>query len=1045
MKKKFAEVRKLTAFLMSIAMGAGMMPASVSMAVSGNEIAKDGTYVGTAAVQPDEDQDFEAYDLKLNVSVSDGKISSIEVANMDEIDEDNHTYINKALSGKGEKKGISQQICGLEAASDALSQSEIDIFSGATCTSNAMIEAVKLALAEAPAVEEETQETPSEPETPETSAEPETPETPAEPETPETSADPETPEETSDTVYAMMNIPYADFYEAEIVNPISVDVVSSATTSKSVRFANTYYEQTEEGVTIKGVTAPVSMDEETYNTIKGLVTDSVADYYISEVLESEPASYKEVSYADGDYSFGAMAADEENVTESTDTEASLSTSTPWGDYLLVLSEKLDASNVYGAYITTTDGTGYAMRHEENIWSINEYYEFAWSTGITTTEPHGNTLSYEHYQSIMGKDIASVTWLCADGVRKVILDPAAYAAVKTDVTVSVEDAKVPEGTTTVTLSGELPADFEAVYAVDGLEASVKEGVLTYAGGTPGQYTLIVSDASGKYADLSARFVLSTADLPAAYDSSQTALVAAEGFTDADLSAYIKNISKVSVNGTSYNASGKRSVKIINEDGSINLEAKSGDTAIFGESGTYELVVTATGYENDLTFTLEYTAAEEYKYVYAGLTWAEYWAAEDVYAAGSTASSDEVDQKGESDKGAFDVVSRATANHGLHRGSFQCMATIYDTDGGTYEVAYWITENEETKLVLTDGSSVGFSKGEITKADGSTATMDHYEVRGIKYVPVKVAAADYEAFCEKYTVVENDGTLAGGYSENQLESFTAAANVTEETNGLKTAVKNEDGTFSFTERTAGTDSGLADTALRTAENIEVTVKEASGSYGEFLRVDLTGDGYGALGANMQAVKWTYYGDDSTYTNALASYGTKFAADNWMHKSMGIQLGLTDSLRCQLPEGTDGTGYWELTVYALGYADYTIRIQAADENIVKEKEEDIDTSALEEAIRKAEALSEEDYTAESWAAMQTELEEAKAELESPHSQAAVEEAAAHLNAAIDALVEKENSVPIVPVRPSLPGYIIRPMQKIIKFWQNIFDHFFPAWLNH
>lgn len=45
------------------------------------------------------------------------------------------------------------------------------------------------------------------------------------------------------------------------------------------------------------------------------------------------------------------------------------------------------------------------------------------------------------------------------------------------------------------------------------------------------------------------------------------------------------------------------------------------------------------------------------------------------------------------------------------------------------------------------------------------------------------------------------------------------------------------------------------------------------------------------------------------ALATYGTKFAADNWMHKVNGIQLGLTDSLRCTLPAGTDGTGFWTL----------------------------------------------------------------------------------------------------------------------------------------
>ena len=61
--------------------------------------------------------------------------------------------------------------------------------------------------------------------------------------------------------------------------------------------------------------------------------------------------------------------------------------------------------------------------------------------------------------------------------------------------------------------------------------------------------------------------------------------------------------------------------------------------------------------------------EYQYVYAGLTWGEYWAAEGVYNAGNTSSSNEPDLKGEADKGAFDTVTRATANHGLHRGSYQ----------------------------------------------------------------------------------------------------------------------------------------------------------------------------------------------------------------------------------------------------------------------------------------------------------------------------------------------------------------------------------------
>ena len=365
-------------------------------------------------------------------------------------------------------------------------------------------------------------------------------------------------------------------------------------------------------------------------------------------------------------------------------------------------------------------------------------------------------------------------------------------------------------------------------------------------------------------------------------------------------------------------------------------------------------------------LKAAVKEEYKYVYAGLSWAEYWAAEGVQAAGDSSSSSELDTKGESDKGAFDVVTRATVNHGLHRGSYQCAATIEAENGKFYEVSYW---TDSKTAVLTDGKTITFDRGAITEEDGTTTKMTKYDVTGLKYVPVKVATEDYEAFCKAYKVVENGGELAGGFAENKLQSYKGLkAKVTADTNGLKTATKNADGTFSFSAKETGTESGIEGQKLKTAPTAEeagLTVKEAKGSYGEFLRVDLTGN-YGDLGANMQSVKWTYYGDDSTYTNAKATYGTKFAADNWMHKAQGIQLGLTKSLRCTLPEGTDGTGYWTMTISALGYKDVTYNFQATDANIVKDVDEEISTTNLEAAIKKAEGLTESDYTAESWAAM-------------------------------------------------------------------------------
>lgn len=391
--------------------------------------------------------------------------------------------------------------------------------------------------------------------------------------------------------------------------------------------------------------------------------------------------------------------------------------------------------------------------------------------------------------------------------------------------------------------------------------------------------------------------------------------------------------------------------------------------------------------------------EYQYVYAGLTWAEYWASEGVYAAGDTTSSEELDGHKELDKGAFDTVTRATTNHGLHRGSFQTETTIVAEDGSRYPIATWVDQNT---IKLTDGKTVGFKKGTITKADGTTVDMDHYEVYGLKYVPVAVRTEDYAAFCQKYNVVTNDGVLEGGYGEVQLSAYTATAAVTADTNGLKYAVKNGD-SFTFEARKTGADSGIKDQAQKTATNVTPTVKDASGSYGEFLRVDITGDGYGDLGANMQAVRWDYCGDDATGTKVLRSFGTKFAADNWMHKAMGIQLGLTDSLRCQLPEGTDGTGYWRLTVYALGYADYSFVVQATDANIVKPSEEPADTTALTKEVETAKALAENDYTKESWTAMQTELQEAEELLaREDATQAEVDEALEHLKAAEAALVK-------------------------------------------
>ena len=1054
MSKKNEFQTKALAAVMTASMVTGMAPASV-YAASGEQVAKDGTYTKTEHVKDGEGDGWTEYDVQVSLTVENGKFKDITVTPSESYNDESKTYLNWAVDANTSKRvGIRTKLLNQSATESTINS--WDTVSGATYTSKAIKEAALAAIKSAPAADAEVKIDTTALESAIAKAEALQKDSYTEAswnamqEKLTAAKDALTKKESQDAVtkaaseletaiagleaapvtptekveYVLMNIPYADFYASELNNSVAVDSVSSATLNKtrtSSRVGGSYH-VSQGGEDITGIVFPVKVpegmdlskfkqvtdsdsvtisitnrgqtNETTYTGKDALFENASYSYY---VLSEAPAYYKEATVdAGGNVSFGKVQG---TVNKVSGVTGEFKTTSKYGDYQLNLDGiTFDTDEISAVVVSTKEGHDYGMRHLENVW---KGHKIAWCTGFTTSV-HGCPTSSEHYAQMMGETIDKVTYYTTNGIYEMDLDDI-YVPVKTSATLSVDNALVKSGETKVNFEN-LPSDFDAEYSVEGLDVKVENGVLKFNNATKGKYTLVVKDKKGKYADMSADFMLQTEDMPAAYDAEKTALVTADGFKAEDLQEYVKSITSVSVNGTSYEASGHDATVIVNEDGSIKTDA----APFANGAGDYQIVVSATGYK-DLEFTYTVAASEEeYKYVYAGLSWAEYWAAEGVYLAeGSNlaSSSDVADKKGELDKGAFDTVSRATTNHGLHRGSYQCTAVIYDTDGKEYPVSYW---NSSSEAVLTDGSVITFSKGTITYTENGaekTATMKDYEVKGIKYVPVKVKAADYDEFCKKYQVVENAGTLAGGFTEKNLQAYTETAEVTEKTNGLKEATKNEDGSFSFGARATGSDSGLKDNALKVAEGIEPEVKAANGSYGEFLRVDLNGN-YGGLGSGMYATRWTYYGNDSTYTTALASYGTKFAADNWMHKSMGIQLGLTDSLRCQLPAGTDGTGYWELTVYAMGYEDYTYKFQATEDNIVKPEESEITTANLEAAIAKAEALKESDYTSESWASMQTELQEAKEELAAKHSQATVDEATSHLNAAIEALVKVETS---------------------------------------
>ena len=653
----------------------------------------------------------------------------------------------------------------------------------------------------------------------------------------------------SDYSYVLMNIPYDEFYKAELnENAPAVDAVSSATMNKTRSgLAAGSYHVNADGSDITGVIYPVrvktsdlsgltqvtdSSSVSITTTLKGKTStteykgqnalfesESHSYYYLS----STPSFYKEATLSDGKWTFGKATG---AASEGTATIAKFKTSGHHTDYeIKVESDKITkGQKVYAVVVTDTDGNSYGLRHVAEIW-------------------HAIELGFEADSALVGKTISAVTYYTDDGVIKLNLAQEQYIPQQA-ATATVTEADFAAGETTVTLSNDLPSDFTAAYSftVNG-EAS---NFFTYADGKitwdesasdipSGTYQLVIHDDSGKYADITAQIKLNV-------------------------------------------------------------------------------------------------------YAYASVPYDEYWQSEGVYLSGNnwTASSDVADRTTsnkdgsvteEHDKGAFDAVSRATQNHGLHRGSFQQDVVIHTADRDYHPVS-WPDEGKGNTFIDADGNT--YNKTEI----GITS----YNITGIKYVPVKVSASDFADFCTKYTVTRNGETMQGGYSENNLSAYTdLVAAVDANTNGLKAVTKGKNG-YTFGKRQTGTGSGIQGQSQKTADaGIAAAVKEYSGNFGEMLRVDLdnTKDNtkyYGDLGSHMQTVVWKYYGTDESNTTPLATYGTKFAADNWMHKTMGIQLGLTDSLRFKLPEGTDGTGKWTLTVYALGYSDTTYEVTVTADNLPK-----------------------------------------------------------------------------------------------------------------
>ena len=421
--------------------------------------------------------------------------------------------------------------------------------------------------------------------------------------------------------YVLMNIPYAEFYAAEKDDggtAAQVDAVSSATLQKTrSTLAAGSYHKNPNGSDISGVIYPVYVadlsalhgykqvkDSDTRTitvTLKGkeikttytgknaLFENPDYAYY---VLSEVPTSYKTLTVEpDGSFSFGKTTA---TMTKLVGTSVSLKTGSRHTYYKLKVSDGLpeDIASMVSAVTlhTKEDNKTYGLRHVAEIWRGTELgFE---DTGV--------------YAGLQGKTIDKITYYLNDGTIQTIAANIKVLKSTRYVTATVENALNTAREAVVTVKN-LPEDFDARYEVasgstvlSAYNFTVANRKLTWTG-TPafGAYTLTITDKSGAYAPVSTSFELKTADVIAKYDASKKALVkASDAITEGQFAAYLKAISAVSVDGTSYAASGKNVVKIIQDNGAVDMTATPFTK---GDGASYSLVVKATGYQ-DLTFTV-----------------------------------------------------------------------------------------------------------------------------------------------------------------------------------------------------------------------------------------------------------------------------------------------------------------------------------------------------------------------------------------------------------------------------------------------------------
>jgi uncharacterized protein with FMN-binding domain len=325
--------------------------------------------------------------------------------------------------------------------------------------------------------------------------------------------------------YVLMNIPYGEFYANELENnEVEVDAVSSATANTTHKASDKLYSAGSyhyDLTQINGVTYPVKAKAEDLKDFTAV--ESSDDLYQNQdhvyyILSEKPEYYKTLTSENGELSFSKVVTDQEATEYKIDT--TLNTNVKHGDYELTMSGlgvlNSNDTTVYGTILHTTNKAGetvdYGMRVVENIFKKKGPFELGWSSGLMKVGNKGCTLSYEHYESMIGNTITGFTAYTDHGTIEVTFENGLYVPEKFEgADFKIADASVEDSAQITGL--DLPDDYVAEYVVtnaDGEEMSgfeVKGDTITWPDDTEaGTYTLTVSDSNNKYFSFSTKFAL-----------------------------------------------------------------------------------------------------------------------------------------------------------------------------------------------------------------------------------------------------------------------------------------------------------------------------------------------------------------------------------------------------------------------------------------------------------------------------------------------------------------------------------------------------------